>query len=84
MICSVTSCLDANCGNLTAEDLFMSEASRHGGVTFLELLLLLFVALKLTGYVTWSWWIVMMPLLVPLAVVVVVLLLAAIVAAIGR
>ena len=33
-----------------------------GGVSFLGLLFLLFLALKLTGYITWSWWYVTMPL----------------------
>ncbi len=30
--------------------------------TFLSLLGLLFIALKLTGYITWSWWLVTAPL----------------------
>lgn len=33
-----------------------------GGVGFLPLLALLFIALKLTGYITWSWWWVLAPL----------------------
>jgi hypothetical protein len=29
----------------------------------------LFIALKLTGQITWSWWLVMLPTLVPLGLV---------------
>lgn len=48
-------------------------ANRHqtsqGGVGFLGLLALLFIALKLTGVIAWSWWWVLAPLWVPLVVV---------------
>jgi hypothetical protein len=30
---------------------------------------ILFIALKLTGQITWSWWLVMLPTLVPLGIV---------------
>ena len=30
---------------------------------------ILFIALKLTGQITWSWWLVMMPTLFPLGIV---------------
>jgi hypothetical protein len=30
---------------------------------------ILFIALKLTGQITWSWWLVMLPTLVPLGLV---------------
>lgn len=36
--------------------------SSSGGVGFVGLLGLLFIALKLTGYIDWSWWYVLMPL----------------------
>ena len=38
----------------------MSEKT-SGGVGFFDLLTLLFIALKLTGYITWSWWWVLAP-----------------------
>lgn len=41
---------------------------RTGGV-FLPLLSVLFIALKLTGYVTWSWLWVLSPLWIPMALV---------------
>ena len=34
----------------------------------LELLLVAFIVLKLTGVITWSWWWVLSPLWIPLAV----------------
>lgn len=40
---------------------------RRGGVTGLELLLLMFIGLKLTGYIDWSWFWVLSPLWIPLA-----------------
>ena len=42
------------------------------------LLLVLFVALKLTGVIAWSWWWVLSPLWIPLALVAVILLVAGI------
>ena len=34
---------------------------------FTSLLTVLFIALKLTGYITWSWWWVLSPLWIPVA-----------------
>lgn len=36
--------------------------NNSGGVSFLGLLGILFIALKLTGYIAWSWWLVLLPL----------------------
>lgn len=49
----------------------MSGASQSsgGGIGFLGLLALLFIALKLTETVSWSWWLVLLPLYGPLAAV---------------
>lgn len=44
-----------------------------GGVGFFGLLAVLFIGLKLTGYVAWSWWWVLAPLWGPLAFLFVVL-----------
>jgi hypothetical protein len=38
------------------------ESSSSGGVGFLGLLAIVFITLKLTGYVDWSWWWVTAPL----------------------
>lgn len=32
------------------------------GIGFLGLLGILFIGLKLTGYITWSWWLVLLPI----------------------
>ncbi len=42
------------------------------GVNFLELLLLAFIILKLTGFINWSWWWVLSPMWIPLTIVVVI------------
>lgn len=40
----------------------MSETSTSShGLTGIELLTILFVGLKLTGYINWSWWWVLSP-----------------------
>ena len=46
----------------------MYDEKNKNGVTFLSLLGLLFIALKLTGHIGWSWWWVLAPLWGPLAV----------------
>lgn len=50
------------------------SSSAGGGVSFIGLLTLLFVAFKLLGVVTWPWWAVLLPLWAPFAVVAVVFL----------
>jgi hypothetical protein len=44
----------------------MSESSSTGGVSFVGLLTLLFIGLKLTGYITWSWVWVLSPIWISL------------------
>ena len=39
-----------------------------GGVSFLGLLTLLFIGLKLTGYITWSWIWVLFPLWISISI----------------
>jgi hypothetical protein len=40
-----------------------------GGIGFLGALTILFIALKLLGYITWSWWWVLAPLWIPVMMV---------------
>ncbi len=47
-----------------------------GGTSFLNLLFLVFLVLKLTNVITWSWWWVTAPLWIPLAIGVVCLVIA--------
>jgi predicted tellurium resistance membrane protein TerC len=46
----------------------MSE-SRTGGIGFFGLLTIVFITLKLTDYIDWSWWWVLSPLWIPLAII---------------
>lgn len=45
--------------------------SRSGGASFLDLLTILFIGLKLTGSISWSWLWVLSPIWLPFAVVIV-------------
>ena len=63
----------------------MSEkSSSSGGIGFFGLLGILFVALKLTGYIDWSWWWVTAPLWGGAAFVLGVLLIALLFAAVAE
>ncbi|WRH62085.1 MAG: hypothetical protein RSE12_17185 [Fuscovulum sp.] len=55
--------------------------NKSGGIGFFGLLAILFIALKLTGYIAWSWWWVLAPLWMPAALV---LVIAAIVLVVAR
>jgi len=41
-----------------------------GGINFFGLLTIVFITLKLIGYINWSWWWVLSPLWLPITVVV--------------
>lgn len=45
-----------------------SSNGKSGGIGFMGLLTLLFIALKLTGFITWSWWWVLAPIWMPLGI----------------
>lgn len=45
----------------------MASSSSSSGIGFFSMLTILFVGLKLTGNVAWSWWWVLSPSLIPLA-----------------
>ena len=40
----------------------MSKESSSSGVSFMGLLTILFIALKLTNFIDWSWWWVLSPM----------------------
>lgn len=44
-----------------------SSQSSSSGIGFIGLLTILFVALKLTDYIDWSWWWVLSPILISVA-----------------
>ncbi len=39
-----------------------STSSSSGGIGFVGLLTIVFIVLKLTGYISWSWWWVLSPI----------------------
>lgn len=49
---------------------------RGQGLGFFSILGLIFITLKLTGYIDWSWWLVLLPLYGPLALVLSIILIA--------
>lgn len=61
--------------------------SSAGGAGFLGLLALIFITLKLTGVIGWSWWWVLSPLWIPTSIILlifVVMLVGVVVVAIGK
>lgn len=51
-----------------------------GGVGFLGLLTLLFIGLKLSGHIDWSWWWVLSPIWIPIAFVIAIIVFMLVVA----
>lgn len=60
-----------------------STQSVGGGIGFLGLLALVFIVLKLTGFISWSWWWVLTPLWGPAAFLVLILLVIVAAAIVG-
>lgn len=50
------------------------NSDTSSGVSFLDLLTLAFIILKLIGYIDWSWWWVLSPIWIPLIILLVVYL----------
>jgi hypothetical protein len=51
----------------------MAKSSSSNGIGFGSLLFLLFLGLKLTNNIDWSWWWVTSPLWIPLGIMIVIL-----------
>lgn len=50
----------------------MTESkSSSGGIGFFGVLQIVFITLKVTGLVTWSWWLVFLPTCIPLGIAIV-------------
>lgn len=47
---------------------------KNYGIGFLPLLTIVFIVLKLTGYITWSWWLVLLPMIIQVGIAVIALL----------
>ena len=54
--------------------------SSSGGIGFAGLLTILFIALKLTGFITWSWWWVVSPIWITIVLVIIILTVGVIIA----
>jgi len=52
--------------------------------TFLDMLAILFIALKLTNVITWPWWVVLAPIWIPLSITACLLLVAGILVLIAK
>lgn len=52
----------------------MNNAGAASGIGFLDALLLIFIVLKLIGIITWSWWIVLIPLWIEIILVIIFIL----------
>tara|TARA_Y100000310_G_C20693897_1_gene824139 strand:- start:1354 stop:1560 length:207 start_codon:yes stop_codon:yes gene_type:complete len=51
-----------------------TSTSSSGGIGFCGLLTIVFIVLKLTDYIDWSWWWVLAPLWIPITLVLTILL----------
>jgi hypothetical protein len=60
-----------------------SNQSSSSGIGFCGALAVLFIALKLTGYIYWSWWFVLAPIWGPLVFAVLIIIAMSIAAAIA-
>jgi hypothetical protein len=45
------------------------NVTQSGGIGFFGLLAIVFIVLKLTGYIAWSWWWVLAPIWIPIIIV---------------
>lgn len=57
-----------------------SSSSSSSGIGFSGLLTVAFIVLKLTGYISWSWWWVLSPIWIPILVVLFILAIVFVVA----
>ena len=55
------------------------SSSSSSGIGFTGLLAIVFITLKLTGFITWSWWWVLSPLWIGAIVAVVILMVIALI-----
>ena len=54
------------------------ENKSNSGLTFTGMLTILFIGLKLTGYIDWSWWWILSPIWITMIIVLTALLVAVI------
>ena len=46
----------------------MANTNQSSGIGFVSLLALSFIVLKLCSVITWSWWVVLLPLEIPIVI----------------
>lgn len=51
-----------------------NNSSSSSGIGFFGLLTILFITLKLIGYIDWSWWWVLAPLYMPITIIIFILM----------
>jgi hypothetical protein len=61
-----------------------SSSSSSGGIGFTGLLTIVFITLKLTGYIHWSWWWVLSPLWISCLFALVVLLIVLVIVVVAK
>lgn len=61
-----------------------SSASAGGGISFIGLLTIVFIVLKLCGVIAWSWWWVLSPIWIPFGVALVLIALVLIVKVLSK
>jgi hypothetical protein len=57
-----------------------SSSSTSGGIGFTGLLTIVFITLKLLGYINWSWWWVLSPIWISIGVIILILIIAGVIA----
>jgi len=55
-----------------------NNTSSSAGISFTGLLTILFIGLKLTNYIDWSWWWVLSPLWIPICLLLAIIIIFAI------
>ena len=58
----------------------MADTATSGGIGFTGLLAIVFIVLKILGYITWSWWWVLSPIWISALFIVVILLIIGVIA----
>lgn len=48
----------------------MEKVNNVNGISFWGLLTILFIGLKLTNYINWSWWWVLAPIWIPISIII--------------
>lgn len=61
-----------------------NNTQSSGGIGFCGLLAIVFITLKLTSVIAWSWWWVLSPLWIPVAIILILCAIAGIIAMAGK